>query len=161
MGATTGIEWATSTFNPWWGCARISRACNGCYAETTAHRFGVGWGRTADRRFFGDQHWAQPLTWNRRAAVTAEPRFQPRRVAPRLAELAKLTPGEFRALFKGSPVERTRYQGFLRNVAVAMGNAGRPEYRAPLEHLADSEDAIIASHARWALGQLESKERCV
>lgn len=72
MGATTGIEWATSTFNPWWGCARVSRACDGCYAETIAHRFGVRWGRTADRRLFGDQHWTEPIRWNRRAAATGE-----------------------------------------------------------------------------------------
>jgi protein gp37 len=72
MGATTGIEWATSTFNPWWGCARVSRACDGCYAETMAHRFGVGWGRTAPRRFFGDRHWAEPLAWNRRAEACGQ-----------------------------------------------------------------------------------------
>ncbi|MFC4066753.1 phage Gp37/Gp68 family protein [Actinoplanes subglobosus] len=72
MAEMTGIEWATSTFNPWWGCTRVSRACNGCYAETMAARFGVGWGRTADRRFFGDHHWNEPLTWNRKAAATGQ-----------------------------------------------------------------------------------------
>lgn len=72
MGASTRIEWATSTFNPWWGCARVSRACNGCYAEAMATRFGVGWGRTAQRRFFGDAHWAEPVRWNRRAAATGQ-----------------------------------------------------------------------------------------
>lgn len=113
------------------------------------------------RHVFGCDICQDVCPWNRRAAVTGDAHFQPRRVAPRLEELAALTGGEFRALFKGSPVERTRYQGFLRNVAVAMGNAGRPEYRAPLENMAASEDAVIAAHARWALGQLESKERCV
>ena len=116
-----------------------------------AQRAGLG------RHVFGCDICQDVCPWNRRAAVTAEAHFQPRQLAPPLAELAELTAGEFRALFKGSPVERTRYQGFIRNVAVAMGNAGRIEYRAPLERLAASEDPVIASHARWALGQLESK----
>jgi protein gp37 len=32
MAENTKIEWATHTFNPWWGCTRISRACDNCYA---------------------------------------------------------------------------------------------------------------------------------
>ena len=93
--------------------------------------------------------------WNRRAAVTGDAPWQPRQLAPPLAALAAITAGEFRAMFRGSPIERTRYQGFLRNVAVAMGNAARPDYRAPLELLAANPDPVIASHARWALAQLE------
>ena len=48
---------------------------------------------------------------------------------------------EFRAMFRGTPVTRARYSGFLRNVAVAMGNAGARKFRAPLEKLAASPDA--------------------
>jgi protein gp37 len=66
--AGTKIEWADATFNPWWGCTRVSPACNHCYAEALAKRYGHGvWGKHADRRFFGDRHWAEPLKWNRRA----------------------------------------------------------------------------------------------
>jgi epoxyqueuosine reductase len=57
-------------------------------------------------------------------------------------------------MFRGTPLTRARYTGFLRNVAVAMGNAGLEKFRAPLEKLASSEDAVVAAHARWALGQL-------
>lgn len=98
--------------------------------------------------------------WNRRAAVSLDSPWQPRQVAPPLARLAALTADEFRALFRGSPVERTKYQGFLRNVAVAMGNAGLPAYREPLEKLAAADDAVVASHARWALRQLQSSMEC-
>ena len=44
---------------------------------------------------------------------------------------------EFREIFRASPISRARYTGFLRNVAMAMGNA-RQEFRAPLEKLAAS-----------------------
>jgi epoxyqueuosine reductase len=92
--------------------------------------------------------------WNRRAEPTAEAAFQPREFAPRLDTLAALTESEFRAMFAGTPVTRAKYSGFLRNVAVAMGNAGRPGFRAPLEKLAQFPDDLVAEHARWALERL-------
>jgi epoxyqueuosine reductase len=92
--------------------------------------------------------------WNGRAPVTGDPAFAPRQFAPRLAELAAIGEDEFRAMFRGTPLTRARYAGFLRNVAVAMGNARLEKFRVPLEKLAASEDAVVARHARWALGQL-------
>ena len=38
MGETTGIAWCHHTFNPWWGCEKVSPACDRCYAENTASR---------------------------------------------------------------------------------------------------------------------------
>jgi len=73
--------------------------------------------------------------WNRRAPVTDEPAYQPREFAPPLEKLAALDEAEFRALFRGTPVTRAGYRGFLRNVAIAMGNRALPEFRAPLEKL--------------------------
>ena len=92
--------------------------------------------------------------WNRRAPVSTDPAFAPREFAPPLEKLASLSEPEFRALFRGTPITRARYTGFLRNVAVALGNARLPQFRAPLEKLAASADPIVASHARWALTQL-------
>jgi len=45
----------------------------------------------------------------------------------------------------------------LRNVAVAMGNRRLAQFRAPLEHLAANHNSLVASHARWALRQLDSE----
>lgn len=68
MGTDTAIGWTDHTFNPWWGCTRVSPGCQHCYAETFAKRTGNDvWGINADRRFFGDKHWDQPLAWNRAA----------------------------------------------------------------------------------------------
>ncbi len=92
--------------------------------------------------------------WNGRAPVTGDPAFAPRRFAPRLEDLAAISEEEFRGMFRGTPVMRARYSGFLRNVAVAMGNAGLEKFRGPLEGLAASGDASVAEHARWALGRL-------
>jgi epoxyqueuosine reductase len=92
--------------------------------------------------------------WNRRAPATAPASFAPRHFAPRLEEMAVISESEFRQMFRGTPVTRARYRGFLRNVAIAMGNSGSERFRAPLEQLAASEDPVIAEHAQWALKEL-------
>lgn len=68
MGEQTAISWTDHTFNPWWGCERVSPGCQNCYAEAFAKRTGNAvWGKQAPRRFFGDKHWNEPLKWNRQA----------------------------------------------------------------------------------------------
>lgn len=78
MAEQSNIEWTRSTFNPWWGCTKVSPACDNCYAERDAHRFGTGWGPDAERRFFGDDHWNKPRQWNAKAAreQAADPKAQ-------------------------------------------------------------------------------------
>lgn len=86
----TSIEWADYTHNLWWGCdevrdpagvydetvgAFLDPACHGCYARTRAENpFWWGkkellpvWGQHVGRRFFGDDHYQEPLKWNRAA----------------------------------------------------------------------------------------------
>ncbi|MGC8541345.1 MAG: DUF5131 family protein [Phycisphaerae bacterium] len=68
MADETIIAWTDHTFNPWWGCVKVSPGCAHCYAEALSKRYGNDvWGGKADRRFFGAKHWAKPLQWNREA----------------------------------------------------------------------------------------------
>jgi protein gp37 len=68
MARDSAIEWTDHTFNPWWGCVAVSPACDHCYAEALAKRFGYRtWGARAPRRFFGDAHWSEPLKWHSQA----------------------------------------------------------------------------------------------
>jgi epoxyqueuosine reductase len=92
--------------------------------------------------------------WNRRAAATGDPAFAPRAFAPPLEKLAAVTGDGFRWLYRGTPITRARYAGFLRNVTIAMGNRKLEQFRAPLEKLAACGDPLVAEHARWGLGQL-------
>lgn len=74
MGATTAIAWTDHSFNPWWGCARVSPGCANCYAEAFAKRTGnLVWGKSAERRRFGDKHWNEPLRWDRAAVKAGRP----------------------------------------------------------------------------------------
>ena len=78
MGENTAIEWAHHTFNPWWGCEKVSESCKHCYAETWAKRVGHGstkpalWGPSSERRMFGERHWNEPLRWDQAAAAAGE-----------------------------------------------------------------------------------------
>lgn len=66
MGESTSIEWCDHTFNPWWGCSRISPACVNCYADTWASRWGYEvWRRHGPRRMLSEANWAKPYLWNR------------------------------------------------------------------------------------------------
>jgi protein gp37 len=68
MAKDSGIEWTHHTFNPWWGCVRLSPACAHCYADSWARRVGMHlWGGDAPRRFFSETHWREPLKWDAQA----------------------------------------------------------------------------------------------
>jgi len=66
MAESTKIEWADSTFNPWIGCAKISPACDNCYAEALMDkRMGrVEWGAGKPRSRTSAANWKKPAQWN-------------------------------------------------------------------------------------------------
>jgi protein gp37 len=75
MGESTTITWTHHSWNPWWGCVKVSEGCKHCYAESFSKRTGLSiWGPESARRFFGDKHWAEPLKWNRAAMKAGERR---------------------------------------------------------------------------------------
>lgn len=76
MGETTGIAWTDHTFNPWWGCTRVSPGCEHCYAETlaTVRRKLPVWGVDAGRKAMSTAYWKQPARWNKAAAAAGERR---------------------------------------------------------------------------------------
>jgi protein gp37 len=74
VSTTTKIEWTDHTFNPWWGCARVSPACRFCYADGTATRWGHElWRRKGPRRMLSEANWRNPLKWNRAAEAVGQP----------------------------------------------------------------------------------------
>jgi epoxyqueuosine reductase len=118
--------------------------------------------------------------WNRKAPVTQLAAFQPRKLpsngecgegkeqeslfAPKLERLASLTQDEFSTIFRGSAVKRAKWRGMVRNACVALGNSSvernsvaHKRVVALLESLAGKDDAVIAEHARWALGRLSDR----
>jgi epoxyqueuosine reductase len=112
---------------------------------------------------FGCDICQQVCPWNERfARPEGDPAFAPRPglPAPDLEhELENLTPEAFAAKFKGSPVKRAKRRGYLRNVAVALGNMGRPESVSILAKVLLTEaESLVRGQAAWALGRLGGEE---
>jgi epoxyqueuosine reductase len=94
--------------------------------------------------------------WNTKSgnappATAAEFEPQEKLVHPELKWLAQMSEEDFREVFRGSPIKRTKYAGLRRNVAIAMGNSGNPDFIPQLEKMAAGPDPVVAEHARWAL----------
>jgi len=106
--------------------------------------------------------------WNHRAPIGSAAEFEPRKVqgeslaAPKIEALLGLDESAFGEAFRASAVRRAKWRGFMRNACIAAGNSGlRPgepghaEILRRLEHLAASEDFVVADSARWALSRIQ------
>lgn len=111
---------------------------------------------------FGCDICQQVCPWNVRFAGEAfDAELNPNmRVAhPELTADIHLTAQEFNQRFRNSPIKRAKRRGYLRNVAVALGNSGSPEAVPALSDVLEFEvEPLVRAHAAWALGQLDFPE---
>jgi epoxyqueuosine reductase len=135
----------------------------------------------------GDEHLGGGTT-QRSAATTFLPEFQPLQVEiksgealadpateeanavqistsepfslfnPTLEELASMTEADFKRAFVHSPIKRTKYRGWLRNLCVVMGNSGDRRFIPWLESAVSNPDPVVAEHSAWALRQLRGED---
>lgn len=78
---------------------------------------------------------------------------------PALADLMVLDDDGFRRRFARSAIKRTKRRGLLRNAAIVLGNSGNPAAIPILRRALDHEpEALVRSHAAWALGQFGTGE---
>ena len=120
--------------------------------------------------------------WNRKAPLTAEADFAPRNhvgspqnseanhqeqslFMPSLEWLAGISETEFREIFRGSAIKRTKWRGLVRNACIALGNSSSPHDPAIrarilslLHRLRSSTDPAIAESAQWALSRISPNE---
>jgi epoxyqueuosine reductase len=107
-------------------------------------------------RIYGCDDCLAVCPWNKFASATREADFVARAdlTAPLLADLVRLDDAGFRAKFAGSPVKRIGRDRFVRNVLVAIGNAGDPALGEAARALADDPSPLVRAMAAWALRQL-------
>lgn len=107
-------------------------------------------------RVFGCDDCQLVCPWNRFSNPTRETDFHPRHNLDNstLAELFRWTEPEFLQRTEGSAIRRTGYEGWLRNLAVGLGNAPTtiPVIEA-LKFRADYPSELVREHVRWALAQ--------
>jgi epoxyqueuosine reductase len=111
-------------------------------------------------RIFGCDDCLDACPWNRFAQESREAAFSARRLTEMsLRECLELSDAEFLTLFKNSPIKRIKRRGFLRNVCVALGNAGDTSDIPALEHAARDTEPLIAEHARWAIDRIRYRRK--
>ena len=105
---------------------------------------------------FGCDICQEVCPYNVKALPTAEIAFQPRSGlhAPELIAFLSLSEAEFRQRFRASPILRAKRRGFLRNVAVALGNLKALDAVPALIRSLDDEESVVRGHVAWALGQI-------
>jgi len=122
--------------------------------------------------------------WNNRAPITQAPEFAPREfyqpvdptlqesppsapqslLQPDLGWLAAMPESEFREVFRGSAIKRTKWRGIVRNACIALGNSGltsddpgHGRITALLQRLTYSQEIHVAESAQWALSRIQSQ----
>ena len=117
--------------------------------------------RPIGNRIFGCDDCQLVCPWNKFARSTPEADFTPRHSLDdhALVDLFSWSEDEFLKRTEGSPIRRTGYIGWLRNIAVALGNAPYSvETVAALQSHAMHPDEIIREHVRWALDEQEARQ---
>jgi epoxyqueuosine reductase len=107
-------------------------------------------------RIYGCDDCLAVCPWNKFASLARDQRLtaRPDLDAPALADLAMLDDAGFRALFAKNPVKRIGLARFLRNVAIAIGNAGDPRLIPAAHRLAVHDSPLVRGAAVWALSRL-------
>ncbi|EFI62250.1 putative iron-sulfur cluster binding protein [Comamonas thiooxydans] len=110
-------------------------------------------------RIYGCDDCQLACPWNKFAHPSVLPDFDARAglAGIQLVHFLAWDEATFLRVTEGSPIRRIGHARWLRNVAVALGNAwretGRPELRAALQSRANHPDPVVAEHVAWALAQ--------
>ena len=112
--------------------------------------------RMLGNRIYGCDDCQLVCPWNKFARAAAHPDFKTRHRldASRLSELFAWTEAEFLTRTEGSAIRRIGYERWLRNIAVALGNAPATEDNADaLRARRDDSSALVREHVSWALAE--------
>jgi epoxyqueuosine reductase len=105
---------------------------------------------------FGCDVCQQVCPWNRFAGE-GDPAFGKDPSAPSLADELHISKQDFNQRFKQSPVKRAKRRGYLRNVAVALGNTGDMLALPVLQNALNDEEPMIREHVQWAIEKISKR----
>jgi epoxyqueuosine reductase len=116
--------------------------------------------RAIGNRIYGCDDCQLVCPWNKFARPTAESDFAPRHGldSARLTDLFSWSEAEFLERTRGSAIRRIGHERWLRNIAVALGNAAvSPAILAALRAREHDASSVVREHVRWALAQHASE----
>jgi epoxyqueuosine reductase len=116
--------------------------------------------RPMGNRIFGCDDCQLVCPWNKFAQRSPEPDFHPRHGLDDVAlvDLFAWEESEFLQRTEGSPIRRTGYLGWLRNIAVALGNAPHSESTVrALQAREHHPSELVREHVQWALAEQAGK----
>ncbi|MCU0770241.1 MAG: tRNA epoxyqueuosine(34) reductase QueG [Verrucomicrobia bacterium] len=110
-------------------------------------------------RIFGCDDCLEVCPWNRFASESRLLKSCRRADldTPDLVELLALDGTSFKQRFRGTPMERGKRRGLLRNVCVALGNVGDAQALPALEKASQDPELLISEHAQWALRRITER----
>ncbi len=120
------------------------------------------WRAAIGNRIYGCDDCQLVCPWNRFASRGAEPDFAPRHAldSATLVELFAWSAVDFAERMAGSAIYRIGYPRWLRNIAVALGNApGDEAVLAALRARAADDEEMVREHVGWALAQHEARRK--
>ena len=94
--------------------------------------------------------------WNR-FAHPSDPAFESTTAPLSLTDELAMTSRDFNLRYKRTPVKRAKRRGYLRNVAVALGNTGSENNIPALEKALDDDEPMVREHAEWAIKRIQGK----
>lgn len=112
-------------------------------------------------RIFGCDDCLAACPWNRFAQEGALMRdaYRPDIAEDSPKEWLQLSDAEFRERFRGTPLFRTKRQGILRNVLIALGNTGSKNDLPDLELAQEDDDPVVAEAATWAISEMRRRHK--
>ena len=109
-----------------------------------------------DNWIFGCDICQMVCPWNR-FAPEGDPAFAEKGPLPSLTDELTLTPQTFNQRFKRTPIQRPKRRGYLRNVAVALGNTGDMHALPVLQNALNDDEPMVREHAQWAIEQIKKR----